>query len=279
MRLGLKHDEWNEWLEAKGLSPRTILEYNSYLKRFDFDKFSQQGIIKFIDAHNNIVARAFIKNLLHYVQTSYGADVKVFVKDIEIPKVTGRKKKRILEVITRDEVHKIGDALSSERNKLMLFITFYCGLRVSELVGIKPYDFNWTTWISEPTKQGRLKVLGKGNQQDIVFVPQWLMARVYQWVKNKVSKKQSKNDPLFKIGWRRWREILYNASFEAIGRKIHPHLLRHSIGTWLGDNNWDVKDIAVFLRHKSVVTTQIYKQVSKERITNKYNEFLMKEDR
>jgi integrase/recombinase XerC len=141
---------------------------------------------------------------------------------------------------------------------------------VGELCHIKPYDFKWDNWIKMPNETGDLKVIGKGNKQRNVFVPQALMQRTYQWIRTTISKSQSRDAPLFHMGVRCFEDKLGKASLKAIGRHIHPHLLRHACGTWLKQRKWDLKDIADFLGHNSINTTQIYTHISNEQLSEKY---------
>jgi len=95
-----------------------------------------------------------------------------------------------------------------------------------------------------------------------VFIPPWLMAGVYQWIKGSVSKKQEKDLPLFGIGQRRWSYILEKAGTKMFNRHINPHLLRHSCGTWLDEQGFPIKYIADYLGHSSINTTRIYAHTS-----------------
>jgi site-specific recombinase XerD len=152
----------------------------------------------------------------------------------------------------------------------MILLTFYGGLRIAELCTIKPYDFNWEGWLRAPDELGRLKVIGKGNKQRPVFVPSKLMARIYTWIKNEVSHSQSKDASLFRISPRRWESIIERASQISIGRRISPHNLRHSCGTWLSENGFSLQEISEYLGHSSVSTTQIYVHLSQEKMKDKY---------
>lgn len=275
MTIAINNKEWNDWLQAKGLSTNTIEQYNYYLTRFNLEELNQKYLTNYIVQYNNSVAKAFIKNLIHFIKVNdYPKEIKVQIAELEIPQISGRKKIRLPQVLTEEEVYKLSNAMNNERNKLMVLITFFGGLRVGELTKIKPYDFNWDKWVESPEDLGRLKVIGKGNKQRPIFIPAKLMARIYTWIKSEVSKRQSKNANLFKIGIKRWEVILEKAGDRAIGRHINPHLLRHSCGTWLRDNGWDLKEIAEYLGHENIATTAIYTHISQEKLKDKYKELL-----
>ena len=275
MTITINIDDWNNWLKVKGLSDNTIFQYNYYLQRLNLNALTQKYLMAYVIRYNNTVAKAFIKNLIHYIKINdFPQEVKVLIATLELPEISGRKKSRIPAILIQDEVYRLSNAMNSERDKLMCLLTFFGGLRVSELIKIKPYDFNWEIWLSNTDELGRLKIIGKGNKQRSVFLPQKLMARIYSWIKNEVSKEQSKNNLLFKMGVKRWENIVAKAGDKSLGRHINPHLLRHSCGTWLRDNNWDLKEIADYLGHESIATTAIYTHISQEKLKDKYMDLL-----
>jgi len=268
----LDKDKWDTWLKAKGLSPRTIQNYNEYFNKFNLMFLSQSYLNEFVQQHNNPVARAMLKHIFHYIRTNdFPIEIKELAKEVEIPTITGRKKRKLPNVLSENQVLIVSNAMENERNKIMVLMTFYCGLRMNELLTILPYSFQWKKWLEKPTDSGTLKVVGKGNKQRQVFVPAQLMARVYAWIKNEVAPKgQAQDEPLFQIKKSRWNTLLNFAGVRALGRNINPHLLRHSCGTWLREQGWDLKEIAEFLGHESINTTQIYTHISQEQIKKKY---------
>lgn len=281
MELTINKTDWEQWLEVKGLSQKTIKEYNSYYDKLDLSDFTQTSAITFLQSHNNIVAKAFLNNLITFVKMGdYQDHVKVFMRTIELPKVTGRKKKRIPDILTEEQVLQLSNKMKIERSQLMALISFYGGLRVSELVqtndneeyALRPYSFNWSSWIKNPEKNGVVTLIGKGNKQRKVFMPQKVMARIYQYIKNEVSKKQGKNEPIFNIGERRWKKILADESMRILGRHVNPHLLRHSCNQWLRTRGWDVTERQQYLGHEHPTTTMKYDHTNQDNIKEKFNQ-------
>lgn len=271
-RINFDTQLWNQWLLAKQLNPSTIKKYNALWERFDFERIGQSYILEFIQNNRSNVARSFVRNLIHYIRSNdFPKEIKGLVSEFELPKITGRQKKRLPVVLSQEQATMLSNAMGTERDAIMVLLSFYCGLRISELLGIKPYDFGWDAWLKQPELNGRLKVIGKGNKQRGVFVPQSLMARVYQYIIKEVAPRgKSKDNPIFDIEQTRWKDILHSASLKSLGRHINPHLLRHSCGTWLKDMGWDLKDIAEYLGHESIATTQIYAHTSQEKLKDKF---------
>ena len=139
----------------------------------------------------------------------------------------------------------------------MVLLTFYCGLRCSELLSIKTYDFNWKEWLEHPDKPGYLKIRGKGRKQRRLPVIPSLMNEIYDWLKES-SKELEVKDSIFKISERRWQKILSGASKQALEKETYPHMLRHSCASYLRKKGLNLEEIRDFLGHKSIVTTQLY---------------------
>lgn len=274
MRITIDIKNFEDWLKVKGLKPRTIFEYKNYFYKFDFQDVTQEYVNKFIyrfNGHN--IARAFLVNLFKYITrtTDYTEEVKTFVSKLYVENRTGRKRKRIKKVITEMEMRTMAKGMKSNRDRLILYVSFYCGLRVSELFGdkfneyikgISYKDFNLNSWYKEPSKDAEVRVIGKGNKERVVAVPSWLMVMIYK-VGTETNCKR--NDKLFKIKESRWAKILSKASTDALGYSLNPHALRSSYATWLFlIKKSDIVEVMDLLGHDDISTTRGYLDYSKK---------------
>lgn len=272
----IQEQHFKEWLESKSLKPESVKDYLFYYGKVSLESIDDPDYINHFltDYKNNYVVRSFLKNLFEYLG-----------KKIDLPKITGRTKSRIPKVITEEEVLNIAEAMGNERNKLMVLISFYGGLRRGGLLKIRPCDFNWNECKDFPfltdealiKKYGRLRVIEKGDQEGIALIPGKLMVRIGRFIKNDlniISNPNAMNEKMFKIGVRRWAAILDNASLKALGKKIHPHLLKHSCGTYLLKKGMDIRYIQKALRHLKISSTQIYTHVEEEDLEEEFKKRL-----
>lgn len=282
----IPRNDFIEWLKLKSLSQHSIKNYLFYFDHFDSHLFISQSTYpyEFLNQYkNNDVVRGFLSNLFDFIKRypSIDSSFKEHIKllDFQLPKKTGRKKVRIQEIPTREEIEAISKATNRERDALMILITFYGGLRDCELIGddygyigITPYDFNWRYWLQHPSEIGKLKVRGKGDKERIVFTPQHVMSRLNQFIRS-ISTTQRKEDKLFKVKVKRWQDILSNASRKSVGRHINPHLLRKACSIWLRDEcGMDLDDRREYLGHDSVVITdKHYNKVDRQQLEDKFN--------
>ena len=119
-------------------------------------------------------------------------------------------KVRIPKQLDYDDVSKIGKAMTCERNKIMFMLTYFCGLRLGELMKIRSKDFNWKTFITKGRKgMGELLVKGKGDKEGIAIVPEWIMKRAENWLNTQAQIKLiNKEEPIFGISERNWQGIV-----------------------------------------------------------------------
>lgn len=261
-----------EWLVSKGLSDRTINNYLDYYYKFiSAVNMNQKKVNAFLKKYKNSVAKAFINNYRNFILTNkedYSVAIINNTKDIIIQKRTGRKPFKIPEYATEKEVLKVENFMNNERDKLMLLISFYCGVRVGGLINIKPYDFLWDEWDST-TKDGKkdtgkLKVLEKGKKERFVYVRPTLMYRIDEWLNSLSNIDLEKNEPIFRITRERWWAILNSCSERAGISHLHAHKLRHGFGALCSERKVPIEKTQKLMGHKNISDTQRYYHISDE---------------
>ena len=263
------------WLKAKELKDESIKDYLFYFDKFDFNNITQESIFEFLTSrYKNNVAKAFVKNLKTFLienRVSLGItdEEATELSLISLPKVTGMKKVRVMNILSEEQIEMIQQKMLNERNKLMLLITYFGGLRVGELVKIKPLDFNWNKWTKNKKVMGELKVLGKGDKERLVILPPNLMLRIAKWINSSQSTKYFANSKLF-IQKDGWRDVLKRASMKAVGRKVNPHLLRHSFATNMLKKGFRIEEVQNLLGHTDIKSTTVYLHLSKDNLKDRY---------
>lgn len=195
---------------------------------------------------------------------------------IESPKI-GRK---LPDTLSEDEINMLIQAIDlskseGERNRAMLETLYGCGLRVSELIGLKISDLYF--------EEDFIKVTGKGDKQR--FVPISNINKTYINIYRKEIRvhqniQKGFDDILFLN--RRGRQLTRAMIFtivrqlaEKIGieKKISPHTFRHSFATHLLENGADLRAIQQMLGHESITTTEVYVHVDRSHLAKVMNEF------
>jgi integrase/recombinase XerD len=152
------------------------------------------------------------------------------------------------------------------RDRAMLELMYASGLRVSELVDLPLAALN--------TRQGVLRVTGKGGKDRLVPVGEVAMERIQAYLAQArpILAKGRQPPALFlsKRGDAMTRQMFWTlvkrhaASVGIHAKRISPHVLRHSFATHLLNHGADLRALQMLLGHSALSTTQIYTLVAKE---------------
>lgn len=208
--------------------------------------------------------RGFYKYLINnnYIKNNPFSLVKMPKKEKKLPRFFYYNE---LEMLF--EVPDMNTPLG-QRDRLILEILYASGVRVSELVNIKVSDVN----------DEEIKVLGKGNKERISRIGDYAKEILDIYLKDAYQKLNvEKVDYLFlnkngkKLTTRGVRYILDKIIEKTtIGKKISPHMLRHSFATHLLNEGCDILSVQELLGHDSLTATAIYTHVTTDRLKDIY---------
>jgi integrase/recombinase XerD len=180
-------------------------------------------------------------------------------RKLEIERIFRPKRARVLpNVLSKEEVRAILQALNNIKHKTMLSLIYSCGLRCGEILKLLPRDVD--------SGRGLLIIRQAKGRKDRI-VPLSLktleLLRDY-WKTHKpqhyVFEGQSKGEP---YDSRSLQKVLKHAVEKAgIEKPVTLHWLRHSYATHLLEGGTDLRYIQEILGHSSSRTTEIYTHVS-----------------
>lgn len=159
------------------------------------------------------------------------------------------------------------------RDLAILEILYGSGLRVSELVGLRPGDIDLS--------YGTIQVLGKGNKERIVPIGSYGIRAIKEYLASGLGfflKAGGSGEWLF-YGVRGGRldprtlRLVLDRYVEEISKTLHisPHTLRHSFATHLLEHGSDLRVVQGFLGHETLSTTQIYTHISRTQLKKIYD--------
>ncbi|MEK6830766.1 MAG: site-specific tyrosine recombinase/integron integrase, partial [Nanoarchaeota archaeon] len=163
--------------------------------------------------------------------------------------------KKIPLVLTKQEIASLINSTEIIKSKLMLQLLYSSGLRVSEIVNLKPNDL-------VPSENIGWVRSGKGKKDRMFILSKNLVKKLEKFIKKHSTWNYlfSKDKPLTT---RNIQKIIQKTAKKArINKPVHPHTLRHSFATHLLENGVDIRKIQELLGHSSISTTQIYTHVS-----------------
>ena len=221
-------DWFIEWQQSLGRAPSTIRRRIISLRMFfDYYAYSRDK-----DIANPVNPRR------HYIDVG-----KSLPRDIAPP-------------IIENLFNTIGD---HHRDRAMFTLMLHCGLRVGEVVALQIEDVLFRE--SKPT---RLRVLGKGQKERIVF----LSTTAALWLSEYIAQRPSTQfTPIFLN--KRGNPISVTGIQLQLGSYCHKaeiwvtcHQLRHTFATRMIEGGMAVTSLQKLLGHTSIRTTQRYIRVS-----------------
>lgn len=167
---------------------------------------------------------------------------------------------RILDIINED--------YDENNSTIVIFELLYgSALRVSELCNLNLTDFD--------TDRRTLRILGKGDKTRYVPVGEKSFTVLNKYLSTRNNPTQSEPLLLTNTGRRIYPRYVgrvvnkYISKVSDISKKS-PHVLRHSAATHMLDRGADLIAVKEILGHENLSTTQIYTQVSVERLKKTY---------
>ena len=187
--------------------------------------------------------------------------------------------KNIPETLSVNEVTTLLSYISSLKNyrhafrdKVMVELSYACGLRVSELVNLKLNSIYF--------EESYIQVTGKGQKDRLIPINKSTLIIIDEYIKTERLKYNIDDNHLFLSQHRKfltrqriWQIIKKHIKNAGITKNISPHTLRHSFATHLLENGGTLRAIQEMLGHSNISTTEIYTHIEKNRLKNIHEKF------
>lgn len=208
------------------------------------------------------------------------------IRSMEVSHVElARNAKKNIRILTPNEVRRIiesvrGTSIVAVRDRAILELLAYSGIRVSELTQLNLDDLNFDTY--------EFRVRGKGGKYRTCFftpsaahqIKHWLNVRTDCFPALFISLSYCFRDGVNAND----RGRLSNTSVEkivrhyteraGINKHVTPHIFRHTWSTLLLQNGCDIRSLQEMLGHSSLNTTQVYLHVSPQHLKKSYNQYV-----
>lgn len=261
--------EFQDFMKLKAYSWQTQKLYKGHLRRFisfvdmDLDKVVNNDIRKYILflMENNKHSKSFVDQAVSVIKLLYKV---VMPKDDIISNIPRpRKDSKLPSVLSQSEVLQILQATNNEKHKTILFLVYSAGLRVGEVVRLKPTDIESARMLIKVNK-------GKGGKDRYTLLSHIALDQL-----RKYYKLYKPEEWLFAgskagdhITERTVQRIFENCCTKAkINKDVSVHTLRHSFATHLLESGVDLRYIQELLGHASSKTTEIYTHVTQKNIS------------
>ena len=148
------------------------------------------------------------------------------------------------------------------RDRALVMVAYYHGLRASEAVGLEWQDIDWTT---ESIHIARLKH-GLAGTHPLQGVELRALRALHKERDRPTSGHMFVSERGEPLSVDMFARIVQRAGMAAgIGLHVHPHMLRHACGFYLANKGTDTRTIQAYLGHSQISSTVIYTQLSSTR--------------
>jgi integrase/recombinase XerD len=285
-------------LTEKRVSQNTFLAYKRDLEQFD--QFLIKEKLKISDVTKKHL-NAFLKmvkdqGLSAKTLSRKISSLKLFFNYLSSQHVSSNPAKTLIfpklektlpTYLTEQEIEKLLSAANRDtsdkgvRNKVMLYLLYATGMRVSELVSLTIDQIHFDT--------GFARVVGKGSKERMIPLPKNILELLRFYVDTVYPKLLPKNidltintkkylfaacynnqlKPLSRQSfWGLLKKILSRA---AIFKNVSPHSLRHSLATHLLQKGADLRSLQMLLGHQNLATVQVYTHLGNSEIRKVYD--------
>jgi len=244
------------------------------LERRDLESFVRSLMTAGLSPRSVARAVACVRGFYRFVALERKADTSP-ADDLRAPRAwTALPKFLSLDDVDRLVAQPDPSTPRGLRDKALIEVLYATGMRVSELVALKPGDLH--------LDEGYLTCIGKGDKQRIVPLGQ----EAADWVRRYMRDGRGTlaggatpwlfvnardGGPLSRVGF--WKVLKEYGRKAGISQTLSPHMLRHSFATHLLERGADLRAIQLMLGHADLSTTQIYTHVLEARLRAVYDQF------
>ncbi|MBD3630309.1 site-specific tyrosine recombinase/integron integrase [Cyclobacterium sp.] len=260
-----------EMMQARNYSDRTVVTYKKMIERFINDRrwvdrnMGEVTVSDINQYHEDWASRGGSSasihqsvNALRLYFTHLGKG-KLVLNAISRPK----KEKKLPKVLSKEEVKALlkKAGMENEKHYLILMLLYGGGLRIGELIRLKKEDL-------EPDRKMIRVKQGKGKKDRYTLLPSNILERLQRYIRRPDEGGyvfEGQFGGMYSSGSIQ-QFIRKYAGAAGIGKRVTPHMLRHSFATHLLEAGTDLRYIQQLLGHNSSKTTEIYTHVSSKQL-------------
>jgi site-specific recombinase XerD len=214
---------------------------------------------------------AAIKSFFRYVSRECPGSCEVAQRVLALPPHRGRQ--RTIPFLTKDELNALLSTVNQDtwigrRDYALILLAAETGLRNSELTGLCWKDITLSPF---PT----VSCIGKGSKARTTPLPPRSVSHLERWRDNQTANLNAIVFPnagggrlsadSFQYAARKYANLACKSCASLRGKRITPHVFRHTCAMTLLDAGVDILTVSRWLGHENVSTTAKYLKVSLER--------------
>jgi integrase/recombinase XerD len=251
-------------------TPATLIRYESHIQKF-ISVVGDCPITQISSEHLSLYKRRLLdeslsqatiaamlsglRSFLRYLKEVRGFQVYDPEK-VRRPKIP----KHEVEYLTKEEVQRFLDGIPTHtqaglRDRALAEVLCITGMRIAEALSLNRAQIDWETQVA--------LIIGKGNKPRRVYFTDTALA----WIRQYLDIRHDDNPALFVTQGEKsirlkaqgtWKRFHQYARKAGIGKRVYPHMLRHTMATTLLANGCPIGHIRAMLGHEHLTTTCKY---------------------
>ena len=181
--------------------------------------------------------------------------------------------RRLPKALDVDQAARLLDWNSDEplaiRDRAIMELLYSSGLRLSELLQLKPADLD--------LKEAIVRVTGKGRKERVVPVGRHAREALAAWLS--VRRELPGDEAALFLNRRGGalspravqQRLRYWSAQRGLAVRLHPHMLRHSCASHMLESSGDLRAVQELLGHADIATTQIYTHLDFQYLAKVYD--------
>ncbi len=248
------------------LADASVVILRMYLKHLHHKQMSARSISRKISV---------FKLLFSYSSERHGWNDHA--KELLFPKL----EKTLPRYLSEQEIEAVLEAVMadtakhSQRNRVMIYLLYVSGMRVTELTQLQQSHIRFDERI--------VSVQGKGGKQRLIPIPRLVIDMIQEYIQStsNVTSEKNRSKYLFPVLYRGTirpisRQSLWGIVGEVcvragIKRHVSPHQLRHSLATHMLQSGVNLRSLQLLLGHENLSTVQIYTHVDVQYLRRIYD--------
>lgn len=160
------------------------------------------------------------------------------------------------------------------RDRALLELLYATGMRASECLGLRLEDVNFAAGYVICTGKGRKQRLVPMGAEAQRWVQEYLRIGRPEHTRRRDSNRlfvNARGGPLSRQSL--WTIVRRSGQTARIGRRVSPHVLRHSFASHLLEGGADLRSVQAMLGHADIATTQIYTHLPSATLKRMYAQY------
>ena len=253
-------------MRLRGYGIRTRKAYLGHARRFLENAYDPEDLAGALRAYvlrrlgADGVSRSYHNQLISALRLFCSTALGRQLDDLHL--VRPRREHRLPTVLSREELLGFLAEVRNPKHLAILGIAYSAGLRVSEVVRLRPEDL-------DRSRRLLLVRAGKGLKDRHTLLSETALALVDTYLEGAHPGRWlfPGARPGRHLSARSVQKVTARARERAdISKHVTPHVFRHSFATHLLEGGTDLRLIQELLGHSSVRTTEIYTHVSRRHI-------------